>query len=317
MPCARSHGIALLPRDETTGGRLSSKYAQVLVVACAAACALGLVLVGRATPASTELVGVNGARAGAVGVKVHAAGDIMNTLNHKLALHAHVGDFMISGNLGEDATQSLKKKGKKKAKKKKGKAASPPPPPEEEAEAAAEAAVEAAAPPPAPEPEPEPAEEPPAAAEPEQKPAEGADCPGSPCVSVTKDLGNYVLSGTLHVTLSPEEAKNVQWQERAVDEAIEKTTALMPEVTEQASRLVQEREDIGMEEDKLGKLERQNQDLHRMVLRIKQARGPAGCAALHISLCFLACLLSFPSVSCRPSSELLDGMQGPWVSQAQ
>ena len=27
---------------------------------------------------------------------------------------------------------------------------------------------------------------------------------GSPCVSVTKDLGNYVLSGTLHVTLSPE-----------------------------------------------------------------------------------------------------------------
>jgi len=64
-------------------------------------------------------------------------------------------------------------------------------------------------------------------------------------VSVTKDLGNYVLSGTLHVTLSPEEAKNIQWQERAVDEAIEKTTALMPEVTEQASRLVQQREDIG------------------------------------------------------------------------
>ena len=64
-------------------------------------------------------------------------------------------------------------------------------------------------------------------------------------MSVTKDLGNYVLSGTLHVTLSPEEAKNIQWQERAVDEAIEKTTALMPEVTEQASRLVQQREDIG------------------------------------------------------------------------
>ena len=95
-------------------------------------------------------------------------------------------------------------------------------------------------------------------------------------MSVTKDLGNYVLSGTLHVTLSPEEAKNIQWQERAVDEAIEKTTALMPEVTEQASRLVQQREDIGMEEDKLGQLERQNQDLKRMVARIKAARGPPG-----------------------------------------
>jgi len=95
-------------------------------------------------------------------------------------------------------------------------------------------------------------------------------------VSVTKDLGNYVLSGTLHVTLSPEDAKNIQWQERAVDEAIEKTTALMPEVTEQASRLVQQREDIGVEEDRLGKLERQNQDLRRMVQRIKDARGPPG-----------------------------------------
>lgn len=93
---------------------------------------------------------------------------------------------------------------------------------------------------------------------------------------MTKDLGNYVLSGTLHVTLSPEEAKNIQWQERAVDEAIEKTTALMPEVTEQASRLVQQREDIGMEEDELGKLDRQNEDLRRMVARIKAARGPIG-----------------------------------------
>jgi len=95
-------------------------------------------------------------------------------------------------------------------------------------------------------------------------------------VQVTKDLGNYVLSGTLHVTLSPEEAKNIQWQERAVDEAIEKTTALMPEVTEQASRLIQAREDIGMKQDELGKLERQNQDLQRMVKRIKSARGATG-----------------------------------------
>ena len=31
-----------------------------------------------------------------------------------------------------------------------------------------------------------------------------------------------------------------------------------------------------MEEDKLGKLERQNEDLRRMVARIKAARGPPG-----------------------------------------
>jgi len=142
-------------------------------------------------------------------------------------------------------------RGKKKKKGKRGK--KKPPPAEEAAEAAEEAVEEAAAPPPAPEPEAEaaPAPEPEPAAEPAPEPAPAAEeppaeCPGSPCVSVTKDLGNYVLSGTLHVTLSPEEAKNIQWQERAVDEAIEKTTALMPEVTEQASRLVQQREDIGV-----------------------------------------------------------------------
>jgi hypothetical protein len=293
-------GSALLPLSApaATGRRAPSQHARVLLLVAAAGCALGLVLVGRA--ARTELAGV---------APRHATGDIMNTLNHKLALHANVGGFTISGNLGEDDTQSLKgkkKKGKKKKGKKKSKAA-PPPPPEEVAEAAAEAAVEAAAPPPpppAPEPEPvvEPAAEAPAKAE-----EKAADCPGSPCVSVTKDLGNYVLSGTLHVTLSPEEAKNIQWQERAVDEAIEKTTALMPEVTEQASRLVQEREDIGLEEDKLGKLQRQNQDLKRMVLRIKQAKGPPGIWPYALS-CRLACasplpLARFTALMGAPSSH--------------
>jgi len=50
-------------------------------------------------------------------------GAIINSLNHKLAVHANVGDFVISGDLEAD-TQSLKKK--KKSRRKRARRRPPP-----------------------------------------------------------------------------------------------------------------------------------------------------------------------------------------------
>lgn len=88
---------ALLPRAESEGGRGSSMR-RVALLLTAAGCALGLVFAARASASSeTALMGLPGGK----------VGDVMNSLNHKLAVHASVGDFVISGDLQAD-TQSLK-----------------------------------------------------------------------------------------------------------------------------------------------------------------------------------------------------------------
>jgi len=99
MTCSTEQSSALLPRDDGRDRRASSLRPAVLLAA--AACALGLVLVAwaHAGASAGELMGVQGS-----GQKM---GAIMNSLNHKLAVHANVGDFVISGDLKAD-TQSLK-----------------------------------------------------------------------------------------------------------------------------------------------------------------------------------------------------------------
>ena len=95
-------GSALLPRSgEDNENRRWSFARSLALVACAVSAAVGLATVAQmhtnATASATELVTA----------PAHRMGVIMNTLNHKLAVHANVGDFVISGDLKAD-TQSLK-----------------------------------------------------------------------------------------------------------------------------------------------------------------------------------------------------------------
>ncbi|EKX38730.1 hypothetical protein GUITHDRAFT_115060 [Guillardia theta CCMP2712] len=98
-------------------------------------------------------------------------------------------------------------------------------------------------------------------------------CPGSPCVSVTKDLGNYVLSGTLHVTLSPEEAELVMAREQQTADSISKVEQLLPEVTGLAKQLENTKEDYQSEKDTVEDLERQHEDLKRMARQVPAGTG--------------------------------------------
>lgn len=89
VPCCQ--GSMLLPRADGGGRRRHVSRALSLSLAAAGCAALvAVVLVAQARVASDvgdkELIG-------------SPVGRIMNTLSHKLALHAHVGDFVISGNL--------------------------------------------------------------------------------------------------------------------------------------------------------------------------------------------------------------------------
>jgi hypothetical protein len=100
-PCARGSAAAqLLPRADGSAGR--RPVARVLALALAAAGCAALV---------AAVVAASGSRApaaaGPTALVGRPVGDVMNTLSHKLAVHANVGDFVISGNL-QTTTQSLK-----------------------------------------------------------------------------------------------------------------------------------------------------------------------------------------------------------------
>ena len=90
----------LLPKLSGAGGNprgsvLGSAMLGIVLVVAAVCCVVGIVL---AQPAisDTELLGMKG----------HRVGDVLNHLNHKLAVHANVGGFVISGDLKPDL-QSL------------------------------------------------------------------------------------------------------------------------------------------------------------------------------------------------------------------
>ena len=91
-----SHGSALLVRGEIqgSGGVPARRAVLILAVAC---CTFGLVMLGRASDSATL-----GASA-LMGVPAQKVGSVMNSLNDKLALHANVDDFVISGDLKADA----------------------------------------------------------------------------------------------------------------------------------------------------------------------------------------------------------------------
>jgi hypothetical protein len=146
----------------------------------------------------------------------------------------------------------------------------------EAAEGADEEAAEEVAEEPAAE---EPSVEEPADEEPEAGEEEPAEHPvhcAGPCVSISRDLGNYVLEGTLHVTLSPEEAKLIMEKEQQTAIAIQDAEALLPEVTRMSNELTRSRGQLGEAKEELSSQEREQRDLRRMVQRIRDARGPQG-----------------------------------------
>jgi hypothetical protein len=90
----------LLPKLSGAGGNhrgsvLGSAMLGIVLVVAAVCCVVGIVLAQPAT-SDTELLGMKG----------HRVGDVLNHLNHKLAIHASVGGFVISGDLKPDL-QSL------------------------------------------------------------------------------------------------------------------------------------------------------------------------------------------------------------------
>ena len=89
VPC--SQGSMLIPRADGGGRRRPVSRALAITLAAAGCAALAaVVLVAQARSSSAvgdkELIG-------------RPVGRIINTLSHKLAVHANVGDFVISGDL--------------------------------------------------------------------------------------------------------------------------------------------------------------------------------------------------------------------------
>lgn len=76
-------------------------------------------------------------------------------------------------------------------------------------------------------------------------------CGKGPCVTIANSLGNYVISGTLHETLSPQDAERIEMYEEQTGRDIADMFKILPNITAASERLAESRDRLSSEKDAL------------------------------------------------------------------
>lgn len=126
-------------------------------------------------------------------------------------------------------------------------------------------------------------------------------CGKGPCVTIANSLGNYVISGTLHETLSPQDAERIEMYEEQTGRDIVDMFNILPNITAVGERLAESKDRLSIEKDALADQVRNLTPRHLMARAVLLGIRLAHCSReLHVLM-----------TRCDPTKKIQSEMQ-PW-----